>query len=338
MFETEHGLSAEEKLARFREWMDAVIDHREGLSATTAESAAWVAHIQSAARVQNQAAAMELVAVGQLFSYRLSRSAETEGWAIDTMAAVAAEVAAGLKISQGLGQSKVRYARAMRERLPKVAQVFVAGDINFSAFATIVCHTDLITDDDAMARVDERIAVNVTRWPSLTPARLARKVDAIVARIDLDAVHRRRKNHKDREIYISADCEGTSEIHGSLASPDARALDAKLSALAASVCPHDPRTRDQRRADALGALAAGGGRLDCRCGRLDCTAAQVKPVSPVVIHVIAEQSTLNGTGTAPAAEIGADGLITPDLLAELAQSAKLVPLIHPGYSPAEPQY
>ncbi|EUA05873.1 hypothetical protein I546_5966 [Mycobacterium kansasii 732] len=39
--------------------------------------------------------------------------------------------------------------------------------------------------------------------------------------------------------------------------PDAQVLDRRLSALAATVCAHDPRTRDQRRADALGALAAG---------------------------------------------------------------------------------
>jgi hypothetical protein len=57
----------------------------------------------------------------------------------------------------------------------------------------------------------------------------------------------------------------------------------------------------------------------------------------VVIHVIAEQSTLTG-GTAPGSEIGADGLIPPEVVAELAGTAKLVPLIHPGDSPPEPRY
>ncbi|WP_244895983.1 HNH endonuclease signature motif containing protein, partial [Mycobacterium asiaticum] len=318
--------------------MDEVIDHREGLTAKTAESAGWIARIQAAARVQNQAAALEFVAVGQLFGYRLSRSAETEDWAMDTMEAVAAEVAAGLKISHGLGLAKVRYARAMRERLPQVAEVFIAGDIDFSAFATIVSRTDLITDPQALAYVDTRIAASVTRWPSLTAARLAKKVDTIVAQADLDAVRRRKKNHKDREVYIGEDCEGTSEIHGSLASPDARALDAKLSALAATVCPHDPRTRDQRRADALGAMAADATRLGCRCGRPDCTAAQRKPASPVTIHVIAEQATLTGNTTTPASQISAEGLITAELLAELALTATLVPLIHPGDAPPEPHY
>jgi hypothetical protein len=42
--------------------------------------------------------------------------------------------------------------------------------------------------------------------------------------------------------------------------------------------------------------------------------------------------------SAPASEITADGLIHPELLAELAASAKLVPLTHPGHSASEPRY
>ena len=62
------------------------------------------------------------------------------------MAAVAAEVAAGLRISQGLATDKVTFARAMGERLPKTAEVFAAGDIGYQAFSTIVLRTDLIVD------------------------------------------------------------------------------------------------------------------------------------------------------------------------------------------------
>src|SRR5262249_29362217 len=132
-------------------------------------------------------------------------------------------------------------------------------------------------------------------------------------------------------------CDGVSEIHGSLLSPDAAALDQRLTALAATVCPHDPRTREQRRADALGALAADADRLGCRCGRADCAAGKRRPASPGVIHVIAQQATLDGSG-APGSAVCADGLITPELIAELAQTAALVPLIHPGHTPPEPGY
>ena len=75
-------------------------------------------------------------------------------------------------------------------------------------------------------------------------------------------------------------------------------LDKRLDALAATVCEHDPRTRQHRRADALGALAAGADRLGCRCGRPDCPASSRPAPSAVVIHVIAEQASLNGSGGA----------------------------------------
>ena len=53
--------------------------------------------ISTAVRIENQAVAAQLAAIGGLFRYRLSQcSTETEDWAIDTMAAVAAEVAAAL--------------------------------------------------------------------------------------------------------------------------------------------------------------------------------------------------------------------------------------------------
>ena len=304
----------------------------------TTESAALLARIGAAARAENRAAAAQLIAIGELFSYRLARCSDTEDWAIDTMAAVAAEVGAALRISQASASSRVHYARAMRERLPKLAEVFAAGDIDYRLFQTAVYRTDLIEDRDSLASVDAQLALVVARWPSMTRAKLSGRLDAIVARRDPDAVRRRRERRSDRAVWIGDVCDGLAEISGSLLGPDAHALDARLSALAATVCPHDPRTREQRRADALGAMAVGADRLVCACGRPDCAAGTRKPASPVVIHVIAEQATLDGTGSTPGWEVGADGLIAPEILAELATGATLTPLIHPGDTSPEKSY
>ncbi len=316
---------------------DALAERRQ-LRTPTAESVGWVQRIGAAARAENRAAAAQLIEIGQLFAYRLSRCSETEDWAVDTMEAVAAEVAAGLRISQGLAASRLRYARALGERLPKTGAVFAAGQIDLRAFQTIVFRTDLIVDAQVMAAVDELVALNVGRWPSMTKARLSGQVDAIVARADADAVRRRKERHADREIWIGQDADGISRIDGSMFTIDAHALDRRLSALAATVCAQDPRSREQRRADALGVLAAGGDRLGCRCGLPDCAAGARPAAQSVVIHVIAERATLDGDGGAPAWEVGADGLVTPELVAELAKSAKLVPLRHPGDIPPEPGY
>lgn len=333
MFEQTPGLRPDpEVVARFDELFER---HYPSI---TPESAALVDRICSSWRAENRAAAAQLAAIGELFAYRLSRCSENEEWAVDTMEAVTAEVAAALRISQALAASRLRYARAMRERLPKAAEIFKAGDVDYRAFQTLVYRTDLITDPDVLAAVDAQLAVNVVRWPSMSRGRLAGQVDKIVAKADAEAVRRRQERQGDREIWIGDLEGGISEIHGSLFTPDAHALEKRLNALSATVCEHDPRSREQRRADALGALAAGADRLGCRCGRPDCAAGKPPGATPVVIHVIAEQATIDGTGTAYASEVGADGLIAPELVAELATSAKLVPLVHPADAPPEPGY
>ncbi|OBH53028.1 hypothetical protein A5687_07900 [Mycobacterium mantenii] len=320
----------EEAIARLDELFE-----RQHPSATP-ESAALLERIGVFSRVENRAAAEQLTSIGELFAHRLSRCSECEEWAVDTEAAVSAEVAAELRISQGLAASRVRYARAMRERLPEIGEIFRAGDIDFRLFTTIVYRTDLITDAQVLAAVDAELATKVARWPSMTQGRLAAQVDQVVARNDADAVRRRTESRADRQVWV-ADMEGgLSHIEGSLFSPDAHALDQRLDALAATVCDKDPRSREQRRADALGALAAGADRLGCRCGRPDCAAGKRPAAGSVVIHVIAERDTLDGCGQAPGAEVGAEGLIPPELIAELAASAKLTPLVHPVDSPPEP--
>jgi hypothetical protein len=92
----------------------------------------------------------------------------------------------------------------MRERLPAVAEVFKAGDIDYRMLHTLVYRTDLITDRKVLAAVDVQLAVHVTRWPSMSQGRLGGQVDKIVAKADADAVRRRTKCHTDREIWIGA--------------------------------------------------------------------------------------------------------------------------------------
>jgi len=169
----------------------------------------------------------------------------------------------------------------------------------------------------------------------MTQGRLAAQVDRIVARADGDALRRRRERQAGREVSIWDSGEGRTEIFGRLITTDAQAVDARLDALAATVCAGDPRTRNQRCADAMGALAAGADRLACRCARPDCPAGATPPPVPVVIHVIAEAANLEGTAATPASMIGADALIPAELIADLARSATLRRLVHPSDAPPE---
>ena len=308
--------------------------------ASTPESTALLDRARDAHRAEAQAAAGRLVAIGELFVVRLRDSGEHEDWAMDTREAVAAQVAAALNCTVAMGSSYLNYAIAMRDRLPQVGKVFLAGDIDYRSFRTIVYRTDLITDPEPLAQVDAALAALLSRRRSITRGRLPGVVDRVVAKVDRDAVRRATEAVEDRHVDITAEESGMAWLEGKLFNTAGRALDRRLDELAATVCDADPRTRAQRRADALGALAAGADRLVCGCGSPGCSAAVPAPRSNVVIHVIAEQSSVEGAGTTPGSLSGGDQLIPAALVAELAKSARLVPLSPPadtaekGYTPS----
>lgn len=304
----------------------------------TPESNALVERICDASREENRAAAARLDAIGELYALRLRNVGGNEEWIINLREAVSAEVAAALTISRGLALSSLDYGLALRERLPQVGRLFRAGEIDFSRFATLVYRTDLIVDRDVLAAVDAELARKVPRWGSLSRSQLSARVDKIVARHDRDAVRRRKDKIRKRAIDIWDSGDGVAEIRGYLRSLDGQALDRRLDAVAATVCRDDPRSQIQRRSDAMGALAAGADRLACECGRADCPAGAKPTASPAVIHLVAHQATVEGTGDAPAASIDSDWTFPAELVGELAKSAKVVPLIHPGDAPPEPGY
>ncbi|WP_263992870.1 HNH endonuclease signature motif containing protein [Mycolicibacterium madagascariense] len=62
------------------------------------------------------------------------------------------------------------------------------------------------------------------------------------------------------------------------------------------MCPQDPRTKDQLRSEAIGALSYGQDRLACLCQRPDCEAFLRPPSTGVVIHLIAHPDTITGDG------------------------------------------
>jgi hypothetical protein len=298
-------------------------------SRPTPESAVLLDRVRDAARTEARAAAQRLVAVGELLVLRCRESGEQPDWVADAWEAVAAQVAAALQCSAAMGHSFLRYAMAMRERLPEVGKAFQAGDIDYRAFQTIVFRTDLITDAEVLAKVDAQLAALVSRRPSLTRGGLAAAVDQAVAAVDADAVRRAAQAVADRFVDVQANESGMAWVSGSVFATDGRALDHRLDELAGGVCDADPRTRVQRRADALGALAAGTDRLVCGCGSADCPGA-APAASNVVIHVVAEQASVEGSGSTPGVLAGAEGLIPAELVAELATSARLVPLIAPA--------
>jgi hypothetical protein len=329
------------------------------------------------ARVENAACAQRLFAIADVFEARLSAdgSAEREQWALDNWDTVAAEVAAAHSVSLGVASHQLMIARALRNRLPRVGEVFAAGQISYRLVNAIVYRTALIRDPAAQAKVDTELATAVLEWGSMSTAKVEAAIDYWVDRYDPDALRRVELSSRGRhvDVFDEHNGSGVAYVDGKLFSHDAAALDQRLDAMARAVCDDDPRTLEQRRADALGALAHGGDRLTCQCGDAACEAADAAP-SAVVINVIAEEKTLSddtaaqldgagppgpttaqlramtivealarppATGSAktnPAVVMGGGIMPAPLLAAKLAGTAAIRPVIHPGDSPPEPRY
>ncbi len=290
------------------------------------------------ARVENRAIAARLAKIGELFDMYLAEYGEEKDCAVDTWAAVGAEVAAALRYSRAMASSYIQYANTMRDALPKVAKVFANGDIDFRIFQAIVYRTGLIEDAEKIALADQKLAVRAPRWGSLSDSRLAAAVDRVVREVDRDAVRLRGERFSKREIDISDVGEGLYSVSGRVFSADGKALDQRLDALTHTVCEFDPRTHKELRADALGVLAVGGERLSCRCGRPDCPAGGALKAPNVTIHIVAEQGAVDGNSVEPGYLVEDNELISAEMVAELAREAKLRPIVSPLDAPPENGY
>jgi hypothetical protein len=77
---------------------------------------------------------------------------------------------------------------------------------------------------------------------------------------------------------------------GRLTVSDAELTQRRVAQLAATVCPHDPRSMGERRSAAFGVLSSGGTHLPCTCGRPDCTAPGADARAEAIhIHILNDQ-------------------------------------------------
>lgn len=343
------------------------------------DDAAVVAAIASGAREEAAAAARRLAATAEFVHRHADGPTDCAHWSCDNWDAMAAEVAAAQGISHAMASGRMYLAVALRNRVPQVAALLARGDISARLASAIVWHTDLIKDAETLRLVDTLLARDAARFGPMSAGKTAQAIDAIVDQHDPGALRRTRATARSRQVVIdqSDDESGTASVWGRLYATDAAALDRRLTQLAQQVCPDDPRTLAQRRADALGALRAGAQHLSCHCGGADCPTGSGadERAAAVVIHVVAEESALavapdphmSGERTserivvtpqtalaealepepepdvpstaAPPALLLGRGVIPPALVAELIRGgAKVRPVRHPGAAPPEPAY
>ncbi len=289
--------------------------------------------ITDAARQQNAMCGRELAAIGELYARRAPEDdVDRENWAIDGHENLVAEVGAALGISRGRARGRLHYAIALRERLPRLAEVFARGLIDFRMMAAVVSRTELVEDPVLIAKLDAAVARHSPKWMRLSGPRLFERIDMWVMRFDPAGKRVPRERTENRYVEIAPTDAGLAGVWAQLHATDGVALDQKLDALAETVCAADPRTKQQRRADALAALAAGLTAMRCQCGSPDCSAAQRRPATDVVIHVLAEQATISGDSQSPG-YLQTFGPLDSTTLRDMATTAKIKPLVMPSTGP-----
>jgi hypothetical protein len=294
---------------------------------------ALMAAVESSYRLESMLMARRLAAVARLLRHRVAavERAECEhGYAtIDGFEQTTAEVAAAMNLSPMAASYLVCHAEALYVRLPKVAALLADGRTDWRTVRLIIIRTDLVNDDAVMAKLDDSLAERLATWHSWSKQRIVNAVDAAIRVADPDAVRERRITaEQDRYIAITAQADGMAEVYGTVAVAAATAFDRRLSQLAKQVCPADPRTLDQRRADALAALTEGR-RLACACGLPECP-SRVDPVgsesgqapTQVVLTVVAGEQTITGQSNSPGYLEGY-GVIDAEQVRELAATASL---------------
>ena len=260
---------------------------------------------RAASRAENAVCARKLAVMAELFGRRVDLAPEERlYWWVDPQAAVTAEIAAAYRITQGLALHQTYRAVVLRDRLPRVGALFLAGTIGEMLVRAIITRTDLITDAALIAAVDAELAESVTGWGPLSVKATQAKIDEIVERHDPDAVRKSRDAEIGPALEFGAptDAPGFTTIWSRVFDGDAAAGWRTLTAMAYSVCDADPRTLDQRRKDAWAALLHGITSLACRCGNTDCEAAvNPRPVPEVIVYALTDHTTTN---TEPAAAQG----------------------------------
>lgn len=321
-----------------------------------ADDSAVTAAVVEWARAAAATEARRLAAIAEV-TVRCCREGERAYRSCDGWDLAAAEVAAALGLSHGRASGQMRLAMALRTRLPEVNALFLAGNVPLQMVSMIAWRTYLV-DDDAIARVDAAIAEHAMQWGRLSETKLVDAIDAWVLEHDPAAIRRSLSRARSRCVEIGEDQDeeaGTSSLWGRLFAHDAAMLDRRLLDMARGVCENDPRTIGQRRADALGALAAGADHLTCQCGESGCPTAGSDPRSSnVVINVVGDAAALAAAvdrpgpaaaqpdSTRPAhvrpGVVLSGGIVPTPLLAELIRTGAKVRWVQPPATKPEARY
>ncbi|CAN5409510.1 HNH endonuclease signature motif containing protein [soil metagenome] len=240
-----------------------------------------------------------LAAIAELARRRCAEEDDDDRyyWPADPWDSAGAEVAAAMNVGLGKARTYMETALLLRDRLPRTNALFKDGAITAYMATIIYDRTYNVTDEATWALLDAALSDSHTTWGPLPQAKLVDAIDFWINAFDPAAVRRTRSRVRDRSITFGdrEDSDGLVSFWGRLLGTDAALLKKRLTVMADGVCKDDPRTRAQRLADALGALAAKSDFLACRCDNPECTATgDDGRASSFLMHLLAPAEALEG--------------------------------------------
>ncbi|MDR7169117.1 uncharacterized protein YjiS (DUF1127 family) [Nocardia kruczakiae] len=285
------------------------------------------------------AQAAEVRAVRELYRRHRAGNAAPGPGGVRAGEFAAAEVSMAVQISEQVAAALIDIGLAL-DALPHTREAFGSGRIDLSRVQVIVDNARGLSTD-LLADLEVPLVEAAART---TPARLRQTARRWLSRLDGPGEQRRREQREDcRDIRLTAVQDGAAVVAGLLPADGAETVAMRLRDMAYEVCPEDPRTMPQRRADALVALAVGAERLDCACGRgMRCTATvseQTGPDAPrtsgrarshrPLIQVGVSAEALSGESEEPAHLVGY-GPIDAEFARRIAERGESVTVVESG--------
>ncbi|MBF6182701.1 HNH endonuclease signature motif containing protein [Nocardia otitidiscaviarum] len=256
--------------------------------------------------------------------YRLRRAQQLEAGVAARYAgeSAATEIGVAVRVSQRTADGLIALGMGLT-RLPRTQRAFAEGRIDLARARAI--HDTLVNaPDETVTELEDLV---VARAERCDPARLRQTIRKKLLEID-PAGQTRRRQEAERERYVAvrAADDGTALLDGVLPAAGGWSMFERLREMAITqCCAADPRTMNQRRADALVALADGSGQLTCGCDLSDCPRrdpnAPVPNARRALVQVGVSAATLLGVQDNPGLLAGF-GAIDADLARQIARHAR----------------
>src|SRR5664279_484413 len=224
--------------------MNEFITHNKVLWRAQARSAALMVEFSGARKESDERVIADRVAEGSDARFAAGEFA-------------AIELSLAGRMSKHLVRRTAAMAHRLRTECPDAWDAWEHGDIDQDKAIRINrALRRLVHDRSKLALNNLVVDVAICKTPEL----LGRWLNQFIASAEPDETDERlRRSLDDRYVSIRPDIDGISFLHAALSAVDATAVEQILNALAAIAEPDDPRTKQQRRADAL---------VDLVCGRI----------------------------------------------------------------------